>query len=132
TFRCALDPILQLRECLTRADDYRDISPFTALERRAVDLAVEIDRHAVGVLYRTLDRRKHRLLAPHALDHRVDVTVRHLRLGPFDRDGVKRFHLDLGQHLENRGVLELRSRTHGDRLYTRTSRGCQLLLAQRL
>ena len=95
--------------------------------------AVEVDRHTISVLRRTLDSREDRPLAAHALDHRVDVVLgRPSRSGARPQSVTRRFDLDLRHHLEDRRVLEVRARAHRDRLDPRTAGRRQLLLAQRL
>ena len=51
-------------------------SPLAALERLAVDGAVEIHGDAIGVARFALDARERRPLLAQVLDHRVDVRGR--------------------------------------------------------
>ena len=76
--------------------------------------------------------REHRLLAAHALDHRVDFGLRDLDHGPRDRQAVEGIEPDLGQHLEHRRVTQLGTGRDLQRLDARIAGRAQLLLRHRL
>ena len=109
-----------------------NVPAFAALERLTVDLAVEIDGHAIRFLRCTLNRGEDGALPAHALDHRVESCSVISAPGRSIGDVVRRLHLDLGQHLENGGVFKVVLRGHRQRLDARTRRRLQLLLVDGL
>src|SRR5581483_8516350 len=71
----ALEPLLELRPGLARADDDRHILAFATLEGLAADAAGVVNGDTVGIAGRAIDCRKHGPLPAHALEHRIDVAL---------------------------------------------------------
>ncbi len=117
--RGALDSLLELNQRLATADDDGHIASITAFEGLAVDLAVEIQRHPVAIARGTIDLSKDRTLTAHALDHGVDIRIRHFGNRAFDGQRLGRAHRDLRKYLEYGGVLQVRVRRHPNRLDAR-------------
>ena len=124
--------IFEFLHDLVRTDDDGNTVTAAAFEFDAFDLAGEVHGHAIGGGRGAGDFVEHRTLLAQRIDHGIEVLVGDACHRALDVDLAERRELHFGQHLEDRGVLQIRARVHRDRFDARATGRIELLASNGL